>query len=137
MDINNVRAGIVANAKTISGLNGLPFPPDNGAEPLFWVGEGVHTYDTAMSSGQDQVTFECWVAVTKADDEAAHKLVNEYLAGSGSRSLRVALRSDRQLGNSASDIRLVSANGPMPVTLGGETLLGAQLTVWVTGRGDA
>lgn len=137
MDMNNVRAGIVTNAKTISGLNGLSFAPDDAAEPVFWVGSAEIEYDKAMGSGQDQAILDCWIAITKANDEAAHTAVNEYLAGSGSKSLRVALRNDRTLGNSASDIRLMSARGPIPVQLGGNTLLGAQLTVWVTGRGDA
>jgi len=137
MDINNVRDGIVANAKTISGLNGLPFSPDDADEPLFWVGTGDIEFDKAMNSGQDHITFDCYLAVTKASDKDAHNLVNQYLAGSGSKSLRVALRTDRQLGSSAHDIRLVSARGPIPIDLGANRYLGAQLTVWVTGRGDA
>lgn len=137
MDVNNVSAGIVTRAKTISGLNGLPFAPDNGEVPLFWVGLADITYDLAMSNGHDEMVFDCLLAVTAADDEAAHTAVRQYLAGSGSNSIRAAMRGDKTLGGAASDCRVVSARGPINVDLGGVRHLGAQFSIWVGGRGDA
>lgn len=137
MDMNNVRAGIATNARTIAGLNALPFSPDDAQEPVFWVGSAEIVYDQAMNKGLDVVTFTAYLAVTKAFDEAAQDMVNDYLNGSGSSSLREKLRTDRTLGGAASDIRLTNARGPIPVQLGANNYLGAVLTIWVVGRGDA
>lgn len=137
MDVTNVAAGIVTRAKTVSGLNGLPYSPDNGEVPLFWVGPAEITYDLAMSNGHDEMVFECWLAVTPADDEAAHAAVKAYLNGSGSTSIRAAMRGDRTLDGAAGDCRVVSARGPIPVDLGGVRHLGASFQIWVGGRGDA
>lgn len=137
MDMNNVAAGLAANAATITDLNTLPFPPDDGEEPLFWVGGAEVEFDTAMGRGQDQLTWTCYLIASKADDEAGQQLIRQYMSGSGARSIRAALRTDRQLGNSASDVRATSAVGPVPIDLGGNRYFGAQFTVQVIGRGDA
>lgn len=137
MDVNNVSAGIADRAATIANLNTLPFSPDNGPEPLFWVGSAEITYDLAMANGHDEMVFDCWLAVTTADDEAAHTAVKEYLAGSGSRSIRAAMRGDKTLGGAVSDCRVTTARGPVPVDLGGQRHLGANFQIWVGGRGDA
>lgn len=137
MDLNAVADGLAANAATITDLNTLAFAPSDGAEPLFWVGTAEEEFDTAMGRGQDQLTWTCYLAITAADDEAAQRLVREYMAGSGTRSIRTALRTDRSLAGAASDVRAMNAVGPVPVDLGGRKLLGARFTVQVIGRGNA
>lgn len=137
MDLNNVATGIAANVATITDLNTLDFGPDDGEEPLFWVGSIEETFDTAMGRGQDELAVTCWLIVARADDQAGQKAVREYMSGSGSRSIRTAIRTDKTLGGSASDVRAVSARGPIPIELGANKFIGAQFTLQVIGRGNA
>lgn len=137
MDLTNVRAGICANVGAIPGLNTLPNPPDDGTEPLFWIGTAEVAYDQAMGGGLDVVTFDCFVIASRADDTAGAALINSYLAGSGTTSIREKVRTDRQLGGSAADVRLVTARGPVSIQLAGIDYIGAHLSIWVAGRGSA
>lgn len=137
MDLNAVAAGIATNIGTIEGLQALDYGPDDGVEPLFWVGGIEEQFDTAMGRGQDDLTITCWLIVSRADDENGQKQVREYMAGSGAKSIRTVLRTDKTLSGSASDCRVTSARGPISIELGSNRYIGAQFTIWAIGRGNA
>lgn len=137
MDLNAVAEGIAANIDTIDGLQALDYGPDDGVEPLFWVGGIEETFDTAMGRGQDDLTITCWLIVSRADDKSGQTKVREYMAGSGTKSIRTVLRTDKTLGGSASDCRVLSVRGPIAIELGSNRYIGAQFTIWVIGRGNA
>lgn len=137
MDLNAVAEGIADNIGTIDGLQALDYGPDDGVEPLFWVGGIEEQFDTAMGRGQDELSITCWLIVSRADDENGQKQVREYMAGSGTKSVRTVLCTDKTLGGAASDCRVTFARGPIPIELGSNRYIGAQFTIWVIGRGNA
>jgi hypothetical protein len=137
MDLNAVASGIAANVATITDLNTLDFGPDDGTDPLFWVGSIEEQFDTAMGRGQDELSVTCWLIASRADDESGQTEVRRYMSGSGTKSIRTAIRTDKTLGGSASDVRAVSARGPIPIELGSNRFIGAQFTLQVIGRGNA
>ena len=137
MDLNAVAEGIATNVDTITGLQALDYGPDDGVEPLFWVGEIAEQFDTAMGRGQDELTVTCWLIVSRVDDENGQKQVREYMSGSGTKSIRTAVRIDKTLGGAASDVRATNARGPIPIELGSNRYIGAQFTLQVIGRGNA
>lgn len=137
MDVNNVAAGIAARADTITDLQALAYAPDDGEPHLFWVSSVEPTYDLAMSNGHDEMVFTCFLIVSRVNDSTAQHAVRQYLNGSGATSIRAAIRTDKTLSGSASDARVMSARGPIPIELGSNRYIGAQFTIWVGGRGDA
>lgn len=137
MDLNAVALGIAANVNTIDGVNALHYAPADGVPPLFWVGDIAETFNTAMGNGQDDLLIDCTMIVAGTFDEESQKAIREYMNGSGAKSIRTVLRTDRTLGGAASDIRAVSATGPVPIELAGNRYYGARFTVQVIGRGNA
>lgn len=135
MDLNAVAEGIATNVGAIDGLQALPYAPDDGQEPLFWIGGVEETFDQAMNRGTDALIITGWLIVSRATDKTGQEQVREYMSGGGTKSIRTAVRSDKTLGGAASDVRAVSCRGPLPIELGSNRYIGAQFTFQVFGPG--
>lgn len=145
MLLSAVRQGI-ADAIRL-GVSSTPpltvysFLPDSVDVPCAFVRPDVINFDQTMNRGTDEITCEVILYVSRADDESAQNLLDGYLAGSGSASLKAALVAARgapgqyALDGACDDLQLVSARGYRWYRHNDVTYLGAELTVRCIGEG--
>lgn len=136
MITNDVLAGIAANANAITGLTALDYTPDSVEPPMFFPVPIDVEYDLAMSRGLDRITMTWRVLVSRTDDRASQRLLNSYLDGVGSTSLKAAISSDLTLGGACHNLRLERAEGNRFYEHNGIKFLGAQVVISATGRGN-
>lgn len=141
MDIAAVRTELADAASSVAGLNCYGHMPGTPTMPAFVVGGYRIDYDRAMNRGLGEIVFTCWVLTSRADDLAGQELMDDYLAGSGPSSLKVALEAARgapgeaALGGEADDLHVQSADMQGFVTVSGTEYVGAQITIRVIGTG--
>lgn len=136
MDITAVRLALATAADAIEGLNCYGFSPDAIVEPAFCAGRIEIDYDSAMGRGMDSINVFCRVLASRADDEAGNAVLNTYLKGGGSTSLKAALQVDRTLGGTCSTMRVRRVDSHRMFEHAGTDYFGAELTIEVHGRGD-
>lgn len=76
-------------------LTATGYTPDSVTEPHFFCGEYSIEFDKAMGRGLDTAELTCRVLVGLADDEAAQRLLDAMLSGSGPASLKQAVEAAR------------------------------------------
>jgi hypothetical protein len=139
MDIEAVRQGLATAASAVSGLNCYGYVPDSISEPAFFPAEVDITFDRAFDRGMDELTITCRVLVGRADDKASQKLLNGYLSGSGSSSLKAALEGTpgvaQTLGGACDDLHVMRVQGYRFYEHAGAEYVGAELVVRVIGEG--
>ena len=137
MDISAVRAGLAANAATLGGdLTTFGFVPDAIVPPAFYAGEVEIDYTGAMARGMDVLTVTCRILVGRAEDKSSQSLLDGYLDGGGSGSLKTALEADCTLGGACDDLMVLRVQGYHYYELAGSTYVGAELVVKVIGSGS-
>lgn len=94
MNLATTMSEIATALGTITGLRVFAFPPDNVAVPAAIVGypETV-TYDLTMQRGVDQIDIPVFVMVGRLTDRTAKDVVAAYLSGSGSSSVKAAIKA--------------------------------------------
>lgn len=135
MDIKAVRQGLATNADSIAGLICLPYMPDAITPPMFFVAEYEIDFDRSFGRGLDEATFTCRALITHATDKQGQAKLDEYLAGSGAKSLKAALQTDRTLGGACDDSHVTRVYGYGLYEHGTSQYYGAQLSVHVIGSG--
>jgi hypothetical protein len=95
--------------------------------------EGV-SYDEAMARGHDEWWWIVRGFVSGATDKGAQIRRDEWLASSGSSSVKAAVETDETLGGACFDLRVVSAQ-PRVYTVDNSQYVGAEwrVQVWATG----
>lgn len=111
--LRQIRVGLAANLKAIPGCQVSPYMLSSPTHPCLYVlphSEGV-LYDQAMLRGVDQWMLSVVAETTMGGDRAAQELMDEFMAPSGAKSVKAAVESDRTLGGTVDDLRVVSASG--------------------------
>lgn len=127
MSIQLIRQGIANNLATISGLRTSVDVPDQINVPLAIVQLDNISYDQAYGSGLTQYNFTVTVFVGRASDRLAQSRLDTYsFTTSGVKS---AIESDKTLGGSAFDVRVVEMSNIGAVSLGEVSYLSADFTV--------
>lgn len=98
-----VREGLDARLATIAGLRHSAFAPGVINEPhaFVMVAEPAITFDETMGRGSDQLHMNIVLLTPKTSDRVAQALLDPYLAGSGSQSIKAAIEGDPTLGGVA------------------------------------
>jgi hypothetical protein len=90
--------GLVAALRTIDGLRCYDRPADLTAAPAAFTLLEAVDYQNAFALGDPRMEITVTVIVARTSDRAAYERMSEYVAPTGSRSVRAAIESDRTLG---------------------------------------
>lgn len=135
-DLTAIRNGLAANLGAISDLNVSPSRLSNPTLPQAVVYAGPTSFDKAFGRGVDTLVFIVRVAVPGTTDTGSVVSLDPYLAGSGSRSIKAAIESDKTLGGACSDLRVTGHEGEQPFNVEGQPpALGAEWRVEITAHG--
>ena len=129
MTIDAIRTGLANNLATIAGLRVAAEIPDNPSPPIGIVALRTVEYDQAFRRGLAVYTFVVTVVVGRAAERIAQRRLNDYCDNSGTSSIKQALESDKTLGGSAFDVRVVSMDNIGSLQLSDATYLAAEFTV--------
>jgi hypothetical protein len=135
-DLAAIRTAIAANLSTIPDIQVSASRLSSPTLPSAVVFAGPTEFDKAFGRGLDTLVFIVRVAVSGATDTGAVVNLDPYLAGSGSRSIKAAIESDKTLGGACSDLRVIGHEGEQPYNVEGQPpALGAEFRVEVTAHG--
>ena len=130
MSITAIRTALAKNLGTISGLRTAAEVPDLPNPPIAIVALNNVTYDRAYAQGMTSYTFVITVIVGRAAEREAQRRLDAYIS-TGSSSVKYAVESDKTLGGSAYDCRVVSMDSVGSLTISDTTYLAADFTVTV------
>ena len=133
MSIALIRAGLGKNLGTIRGLRVAETIPDQVSPPVAVVALSSVGYDGALQGGLTTYNFIVTVIVGRMSERTAQRTLDAYISP-GAGSIKTAIESDRQLGQSAFDCRVEGLSSYGSVTIGDITYLAADFTVTVYGN---
>ena len=107
-DITALRQALATNLATISGLRTDSEVPDSPNPPVAIVELERIDYDGALQQGLTTLEFKIIVIVSRQSDRVSQRLLNDYASQNGSRSIKIAVESDRSLNGNAMDCRVQS-----------------------------
>jgi hypothetical protein len=130
-NINGVRDALKKNLQTITGLRVYDLIPDVVVPPCAVVGQLDFTFDIDNARGLDQASVDIFVIVQRISERSGQDKLDNFLAGSGSGSIKTALESDRTLGGLVDTLRVISADSGT-YTSGEQSFLSYRynLTIW-------
>lgn len=115
--------------------------PDAPVVPCLYVQPDTIDFDGTFGRGMDTIYFKLYLLVSRADDVASQNLLDEYIAGSGTASIKAALVAARgapgvgALDGAVDDVHLISVAAYRWYSIGESTYLGAEFRVRVIGSG--
>lgn len=130
-DIADIRAGIVANLATISGLRTSAELIDNPTPPVALVALDSIDYDLAMQQGLTQYNFIITVVVGRAAEREQQRKLDLYCQPTGDYSVKSAVESNRTLSDVVYDLRVISTGSIGSIQINDQTYLAAEFTVTV------
>lgn len=127
--VSELRDGLKANLATITGLRTADTVPDNPNPPIAIVLPQSVQYDNAFQRGMNTYTFSVLVIVNRVSERTAQNSLDAYVSGTGSRSIKLAVESDKSLGGKAFDVRVSDVRNYGDVTIGEINYLSAEFVV--------
>ena len=109
IQISKVRDAIAKNIESISGIRVYDTIPDVVVPPCAIVGQLDFTFDIDNARGLDQASVDVYVIVQRISERAGQDKLDELLAGTGTKSIKTALESDRTLGGLVNTLRVLTA----------------------------
>ena len=130
-DINGVRDALKNNLQTITNLRVYDLIPDIVTPPCAVVGQLDFTFDIDNARGLDQASVDVYVIVQRISERTGQDKLDNFLAGSGTGSIKTAIESDRSLGGLVDTLRVISAESGT-YTSGDQSFLSYRynLTIW-------
>ncbi len=131
IQISKVRERIGKNIERISGIRIYDQIPDVVVPPCAIVGQLDFTFDIDNARGLDQASVDVYVIVQRISERAGQEKLDELLGGTGNKSIKTAIESDRTLGGLVDTLRVISAESGTYQT-GDQTFLSYRynLAVW-------
>jgi hypothetical protein len=130
MSITAIRTALAKNLGTVPGLRTAAEIPDLPNPPIAVVSLNSVTYDGAFAKGLTNYNFSVTVIVGRVAEREAQRKLDAYIS-TGSSSIKNAIESDKTLGGSAYDCRVVSMDSVGSLTVSDTTYLAADFTVTV------
>ena len=128
--LSSIRSGLSTRLATISGLSVYSFVPDSIEPPTAVVGVMSSVdYDSTMSRGSDSYEIPLYLYVSRVDAELSQDSLDEFLAGSGSSTIKQAIEGDSTLGGVVSSARVVEASNYGVYTINSIDYLGVEFSV--------
>jgi hypothetical protein len=105
--------------------------PDIVTPPCAVVGQLDFTFDIDNMRGLDQASVDVYVIVQRISERSGQDKLDNFLAGSGTGSIKTALESDRTLGGLVNTLRVISAESGT-YTSGEQSFISYRynLTIW-------
>jgi len=132
IDISGVRKALKTNLQTIPTLRIYDLIPDVIVPPCAVVGQLDFTFDVDNARGLDQASVDIFVIVQRFSEQAAQDKLDLLLAGTGNKSIKTALETDRTLGGLVNTLRVLSAESGTYQT-GDQTFLSYRYNVVIFG----
>lgn len=129
--IADIRAGLVTNLATISGLRTSAELIDNPSPPIALVSLDSIDYDLAMQQGLTQYNFLITVIVGRAAEREQQRKLDLYCENEGEYSVKSAVESNRTLSGVVYDLRVISTGSIGSIQINDQTYLAAEFTVTV------
>jgi hypothetical protein len=130
MSITAIRTALAKNLATVPGLRTAAEMPDLPNPPIAIVSLNSVTYDGAFDKGLTTYNFSVTVIVGRVAEREAQRKLDSYIS-TGSSSIKNAIESDKTLGGSAYDCRVVSMDSVGSLTVSDTTYLAADFSVTV------
>jgi len=129
--ISKVRDALGENLSSITGIRIYDRIPDVVVPPCAVVGQLDFTFDIDNARGLDQASVDIFVLVQRISERAGQDKLDELLAGTGPKSIKTAIESDRTLGGLVNTLRVISAESGTYLT-GDQEFLSYRynVTVW-------
>jgi hypothetical protein len=128
---SQVRDGLKTRLQTIKGLRAYDLIPDTVTPPAAVVGQLDFTFDIDNARGLDQAQVDVLVIVQRFSERSGQNLLDSYLSGSGSTSIKAAIEGDRTLGGVVNTLRVTGAEAGTYESQGVEFLsYRYRLTIW-------
>jgi hypothetical protein len=129
--ISKVRDALGENLSSITGIRIYDKIPDVVVPPCAIVGQLDFTFDIDNARGLDQASVDIFVLVQRISERAGQDKLDELLAGTGPKSIKTAIESDRTLGGLVNTLRVISAESGTYLT-GDQEFLSYRynVTVW-------
>jgi hypothetical protein len=135
-DLSALREGLAANLGAIEDLQVSPYFISNPTFPSAFVRAGPTDYDKTFDRGLDNIVLFVRVLVAAFGDIGPGANLDEYLAGSGPRSIKAAIEDDPSLGGACDDLRVTGNEGEREFTFDDRpSALGAEWRVEVFANG--
>lgn len=109
IQISKVRDALGKNIESISGIRVYDTIPDVVVPPCAIVGQLDFTFDIDNARGLDQASVDVYVIVQRISERAGQDKLDELLSGTGTKSIKTALESDRTLGGLVNTLRVLTA----------------------------
>ena len=107
--VSAVREGIKKNLQNINTMRVYDTIPDVIVPPCAIVGQLDFTFDASMARGLDTASCDVYVIVQRISERAGQDKLDELLAGTGPKSIKTAIESDRSLGGLVNTLRVITA----------------------------
>jgi hypothetical protein len=131
VDIQAIRERIAINLATISGLRTEENVPDVVNPPVAVVALEQIAYDGAFQQGLTTLEFNIFVVVSRASERMAQRKLNQFVAPTGTFSIKSAVESDRRLNNLVADLRVRSVTNIGSLQLDDQEYMAAEFAVVV------
>jgi len=136
LNIGPIRDALKTNLLTVVSPTGTNLRvydtiPDVIVPPCAIVGQLDFTFDVDNARGLDQANVDIFVIVQRFSERAGQDKLDTLLAGTGPKSIKTALESDRTLGGLVNTLRVISADSGT-YTSGDQTYLSYRynLIIW-------
>jgi hypothetical protein len=136
LNIGPIRDALKTNLLTVVSPTGTNLRvydtiPDVIVPPCAVVGQLDFTFDIDNARGLDQANVDIFVIVQRFSERAGQDKLDTLLAGTGPKSIKTALESDRTLGGLVNTLRVTSADSGT-YTSGDQTYLSYRynLIIW-------
>jgi hypothetical protein len=133
LSIAAIREGLAANIATIPNLRVSAEIPDNPSPPIAVIALNNISYDLDFNRGMTLYNMTVTLIVGRVAERDAQRKLDAF-AGSGERSIKTAVESDRTLGGSAFDCRLSEMTTLGAYNSGEQTYLAADFAIQVYGE---
>lgn len=135
MDPTAVQQGIATATSVITGLQTFAALPDAIDPPTLGTTEVEWTFDNTFRGsgyGLVEAAYVVGVFVSRGDSDKGRSLLVDYLAPSGSSSIKAAIETDLTLGGACKTLIVERVRGAYRLyTVGGTDYLGALIDVRV------
>lgn len=127
--IAQIRAGIMQNVATISGLRTADILPENPNPPVAILNLADIEYDNAFNKGLTIYNFDLTVLVGRSDARGSQASLDQYVASDGAGSIKYAVESNRTLNGLIYDLKVTQLRNIGSLTVNDTTYLAADFSV--------
>jgi hypothetical protein len=129
--ISELRDGLAANLRTISGLRVSAEIPEGVNPPNAIVVFDRVQYHQSYKNGMASYAFTIQVIVSRVEERNAQRYLDAYCSTTGSSSVLLAVESDKTLGGKAFDTYVSEMSSYGSINIQDNTYLAAEFQVQV------